>query len=293
MVNPNMEWYLLPGMSDVPEIDVTLVDQPERGVIGLGEPPAISTAAAIANAVANATGVRMRSLPLTPDTVLAALEQERREGRCEGLCLRQRRRTRRKRSPRSAPSAESSCRSPAAQDLLALMKDYIAQPERLVNVKNLDTTIAQTPDGGLQHRRGGHDRGPRRRMPTCARLYPALVQAADGSRHAADPQRGTVGGNLNQRPRCWYFRNEEFDCLKKGGIALLRGGRREPVPRHLRRRAVPHRPSVEPGGAGGRARRDVPRRRPGGRARGGGRGLLPDADDRNMFGETCSRPTSC
>jgi xanthine dehydrogenase YagS FAD-binding subunit len=28
---------------------------------------------------------------------------------------------------------------------------------------------------------------------------------------------GTVGGNLNQRPRCWYFRNEEFNCLKKGG----------------------------------------------------------------------------
>jgi len=28
---------------------------------------------------------------------------------------------------------------------------------------------------------------------------------------------GTVGGNLNQRPRCWYFRNEEFHCLKKGG----------------------------------------------------------------------------
>jgi len=77
MVNPNMEWYLLPGMSDVPEIDVTLVDQPERGVVGLGEPPVISTAAAIGNAVANAIGVRVRSLPLTPQTVLSALERER------------------------------------------------------------------------------------------------------------------------------------------------------------------------------------------------------------------------
>ena len=57
MVNPNMEWYLLPGISDVPVIDVTLVDQPERGVIGLGEPPVIPTAAAIANAVSNAIGV--------------------------------------------------------------------------------------------------------------------------------------------------------------------------------------------------------------------------------------------
>jgi xanthine dehydrogenase YagR molybdenum-binding subunit len=80
MVNPNMEWYLVPGMSDVPQIDITIVDQPERGVIGLGEPPVISTAAAIANAVSNATGVRIRKLPVTPDTVLAALQQERAGG---------------------------------------------------------------------------------------------------------------------------------------------------------------------------------------------------------------------
>ena len=80
MVNPNMEWYLLGGMSDIPEMDVTLVNQPERGVIGIGEPPTISTAAAITNAVANATGVRIRSLPLTPDKVLAALAQQRAGG---------------------------------------------------------------------------------------------------------------------------------------------------------------------------------------------------------------------
>jgi xanthine dehydrogenase YagR molybdenum-binding subunit len=80
MVNPNMEWYLLPGPSDIPEIDVTIIDQPDRGVVGLGEPPTISTAAAIANAVANATGVRIRSLPITPERVLAALQQDRRGG---------------------------------------------------------------------------------------------------------------------------------------------------------------------------------------------------------------------
>ena len=48
MVNPNMEWYLLAGMSDIPKIDVALKNQPERGVIGIGEPPTVSTAAAIA-----------------------------------------------------------------------------------------------------------------------------------------------------------------------------------------------------------------------------------------------------
>jgi xanthine dehydrogenase YagR molybdenum-binding subunit len=57
MVNPNMEFYLVPGMSDVPQIDITLVDQPERGVVGIGEPPVVSTAAAIGNAIANASAV--------------------------------------------------------------------------------------------------------------------------------------------------------------------------------------------------------------------------------------------
>ena len=75
MVNPNMEWYLLAGMSDIPRIDVRIKDQPERGVIGLGEPPTVSTAAAIALAVRNAIGVTMRSLPLTPARVLEAMRQ--------------------------------------------------------------------------------------------------------------------------------------------------------------------------------------------------------------------------
>lgn len=80
MVNPNMEWYLLPGLSDIPQIDVMLMNQPERGVIGIGEPPTISTAAAISNAVANAIGVRVRSLPITPQNVLNALAGERAGG---------------------------------------------------------------------------------------------------------------------------------------------------------------------------------------------------------------------
>jgi xanthine dehydrogenase YagR molybdenum-binding subunit len=80
MVNPNMEWYLLPGLSDIPQIDVVMMNQPERGVIGIGEPPTISTAAAISNAVANAIGVRVRSLPITPQKVLNALAGERAGG---------------------------------------------------------------------------------------------------------------------------------------------------------------------------------------------------------------------
>jgi xanthine dehydrogenase YagR molybdenum-binding subunit len=80
MVNPNMEWYLLAGLSDVPQIDIVLNNMPERGVIGIGEPPTVSTASAIANAVRNATGATIRSLPLHPHRVLAAIEQERAGG---------------------------------------------------------------------------------------------------------------------------------------------------------------------------------------------------------------------
>ena len=80
MVNPNMEWYRLAGPSDIPQIDVKLMNQPERGVIGIGEPPTISTAAAVANAVANATGARVRSIPITPDKVLAALAEREKAG---------------------------------------------------------------------------------------------------------------------------------------------------------------------------------------------------------------------
>jgi xanthine dehydrogenase YagR molybdenum-binding subunit len=87
MVNPNMEFYLVPGMSDIPKIDIMLIDRPDqrsRGVIGIGEPPTVSTAAAIANAVRNATGATLRSLPLTPEKVLQAIEQERAGGT---LCM--------------------------------------------------------------------------------------------------------------------------------------------------------------------------------------------------------------
>jgi xanthine dehydrogenase YagR molybdenum-binding subunit len=78
MVNPNMESYMLAGLSDVPKIDIMLVDTPEqrsRGVIGIGEPPTVSTASSIANAVRNATGATLRSLPLMPHKVLAAIEE--------------------------------------------------------------------------------------------------------------------------------------------------------------------------------------------------------------------------
>jgi xanthine dehydrogenase YagR molybdenum-binding subunit len=83
MVNPNMESYLLAGLSDIPKIDIMLVDTPlqrSRGVIGIGEPPTVSTASSIANAVRNATGATVRSLPLHPHRILQAIEEQKAGG---------------------------------------------------------------------------------------------------------------------------------------------------------------------------------------------------------------------
>jgi len=80
VLNADMEFYKLAGITDIGEIVVHMDITPEhdkKGVIGLGEPPAIAGIVAIANAVANAIGVRVPSVPVTPDRVLAALNQGR------------------------------------------------------------------------------------------------------------------------------------------------------------------------------------------------------------------------
>ena len=78
MLNPDMEFYRLAGIKDVGKLQVHMMtgkEYDERGIIGIGEPPAISPGAAISNAVANACGVRVPNLPLTPERVIAALQK--------------------------------------------------------------------------------------------------------------------------------------------------------------------------------------------------------------------------
>ena len=77
-VNGHLDDYKVPTIADVPEIVVDFVDVPDAnlpnlGSKGLGEPPIVPTAAAIANAFAHATGRRAGALPLTPARVLEAL----------------------------------------------------------------------------------------------------------------------------------------------------------------------------------------------------------------------------
>ena len=100
-------------------------------------------------------------------------------------------------------------------DLVGLMKNYIAQPERLVNVKNLDKTI--TMQGGGARIGAAATLIELVEHAGLAKAYPALTSAAEEVGTPQIRNAGTVGGNIMQRPRCWYFRHEEFHCLKKGG----------------------------------------------------------------------------
>src|SRR5262249_14335406 len=84
MLNPDMELYKLAGASDLPGIIVRAYETDEmkaRGVIGVGEPPTIATAAAIGNAVSNAIGVRVSQWPMSPRNILNALATASKEGK--------------------------------------------------------------------------------------------------------------------------------------------------------------------------------------------------------------------
>ncbi|MGZ4150758.1 MAG: hypothetical protein ACXVQJ_12005, partial [Actinomycetota bacterium] len=73
VVNGSMSDYRVPRFSDVPPIEVVLIDRPDRPSAGAGETPIIAVAPAIANAVFAATGQRLRRLPFFPDGTPASL----------------------------------------------------------------------------------------------------------------------------------------------------------------------------------------------------------------------------
>jgi xanthine dehydrogenase molybdenum-binding subunit len=79
LLNPNLLDYPIPTILDVPDVETLLVEEPcsdgPYGAKGVGEPPIIPGAAAVANAIHDAIGVRVTELPITPERVLAALRQ--------------------------------------------------------------------------------------------------------------------------------------------------------------------------------------------------------------------------
>ncbi|HEY7862647.1 MAG TPA: FAD binding domain-containing protein [Thermoanaerobaculia bacterium] len=101
-------------------------------------------------------------------------------------------------------------------DVLDRMKEGLDSPERVVSISRVPGLDKIEP--GSPTRIGALVTLARiAEHPELSRSYPALAAAAAG---AATPQirnMATLGGNICQRPRCWYYRHQEFDCRKKGG----------------------------------------------------------------------------
>ncbi len=109
-------------------------------------------------------------------------------------------------------------------DQLSLMKEYLATPKRLVNIKSIKEL------GGIQNSKAGLRIGATVTIEELAdhaevrKAFPALTEAARGVTSPQIRNMGTVGGDLCQRPRCWYFR-QGFGLLgTKDGQALVPNG---------------------------------------------------------------------
>ena len=121
-------------------------------------------------------------------------------------------------SPEAMAQAELSVVKAAGIDLLDLLKENLLAPTRVVSLAQIPglDAVVELPGGAL--RLGTMARlASLAEHPVVRQRYPAL---ADALQSAASPQIrnvATLGGNLLQRPRCWYLRAQEFRCLRKGG----------------------------------------------------------------------------
>ena len=121
-------------------------------------------------------------------------------------------------APAGGDADEAARPIAGGQDLLTTMKEYITRPTRVVNLKNI---------GGLDRIQSDGKKGLRigalvtltqlEESAEVRRGFPGLAEAAHSIATPQIRNLGTVGGNLCQRPRCWYYRLEEVVCLKKGG----------------------------------------------------------------------------
>jgi len=102
-------------------------------------------------------------------------------------------------------------------DLITEMQERIIEPDKLVNLK----AIKGLDQIRIDNR--GLTMGPLVTLTAIAgdarirRTYTALAEAAESVGSPQIRNVGTIGGNLCQRPRCWYYRDEAIKCLKKGG----------------------------------------------------------------------------
>ena len=260
-VNPAMLNYPLPRAADVPDVRAVLVEGPEEAgpydAKSAGELPVYPVAAAVANAVHDAAGIRLRDLPFTPDKVIAALDE--RDGasmRVRPVWRRPRRwwiaglralypvglhslldryGTRLARRPPARPveavvlpdtvdsileelrDSKEATLVAGNTDLSLQRRQRLSSPVKLIAVSEVAELrrIERTPAGEV---RIGAGATLSQLIAELGDEIPAVADAASSIASEQVRNVATLGGNLAQAKRCWFFRNG-FDCYKRGGPA--------------------------------------------------------------------------
>lgn len=259
LVNPSYLEYAAPRAGDAPAVRSVFLDESDPagpyGAKGLGEIGVVPTPAATANAVAHATGVRVRELPVTPDKLrgwnrppvrprlilwrpsrwwTAAVRWLYPRGLHRALHRWGADRTRPSVStpapvtaldrPSTVEAAAAACAPGSAYlaggtDLLVARDQGVASPVRLVDLSTVRSLrdLRETDDGDL-HIGAGTTLADLHRFLSSAAMPGdrMLVELLDGLATPQIREMATVGGNLLQQKRCSFYRNG-FNCYKRGG----------------------------------------------------------------------------
>jgi CO/xanthine dehydrogenase Mo-binding subunit/CO/xanthine dehydrogenase FAD-binding subunit len=257
LVNPAYLNYALLRAADVPEVKPILVEEARDngpwGAKSVGELPTVLAAPAVLNAVYDATGIRFDSLPLTPDKVLPALRARagaparryrlwRRPERWQIELMRRayplgvhrfmhrfgRKVAHRYRPPTAAPIARPTTLSALADaaagggallgggtDLRLQIRQGLRTPKQMIAVAAVDAMrgIEVLASGDLRI-------GAAVTLSVLIEhpdIPPVLAQAAETIASEQIRNAATLGGNLVQAKRCWFYRNG-FDCYKRAGV---------------------------------------------------------------------------
>ena len=221
MLTQTLDAYKLPTIADVPEIVCEFVDQPDAhltnlGSKGLGEPPIIPTAAAIANAIRDATGAEVRSVPDHPRGDAAGTRGGGGERRRSGLELLRPSRSRRQ----SAALKNGAMPLGGGTDLVPRLRDGIVKADTLVSLircipRGFHRVTPPSPSGYT----GGLTIGAGTTLGELEASSDVPEALREACRLSASPQlraTGTIGGNLLQATRRWYWRLK-FPCYLHGG----------------------------------------------------------------------------